>query len=174
VSSKGHRPRVPVDLSAASSRMREHASAGYPKRIGRPRTRELEPSLTGPSKTETTGPEMPKSGTVRAQTPKKPRVNTGDGARAQALQTPALSAARLLDLRAAATYLGLAPWTTRELEWWGVLRRVRVPLPKGGELRKLLFDRVDLDELISRWKDVPPVGAENAALSGAGASTVRP
>lgn len=34
-----------------------------------------------------------------------------------------------------------------------VLRRVRIPLPRGGELRKLLFDRTDLDRLIEVWKD---------------------
>jgi hypothetical protein len=60
---------------------------------------------------------------------------------------------RLLDLEAAARYLGVSPWTLRELEWKGVLRRVRVPLPDGGELRKLLFDRVDLDRLIDAWKE---------------------
>lgn len=41
----------------------------------------------------------------------------------------------------------------RDLDAAGVLRRVRVPLPNGGELRKLLFDRTDLDRLIEAWKD---------------------
>ena len=59
-------------------------------------------------------------------------------------------------------------WSVRELEWSGVLRRVRVPLPTGrgwsrkrgepppadgGELRKLLFDKDDLDRLVELWKD---------------------
>lgn len=60
---------------------------------------------------------------------------------------------RLLDLEAAALYLGVSSWTVRDLEAAGTLRRVRVPLPNGGELRKLLFDRQDLDLLIERWKD---------------------
>jgi excisionase family DNA binding protein len=60
---------------------------------------------------------------------------------------------RLLDVQAAARYLGVSPWTVRELEWKGVLRRVRVPLPGGGELRKLLFDKADLDRLIEGWKE---------------------
>ncbi len=60
---------------------------------------------------------------------------------------------RLLDLLATAAYLGVSPWTVRDLEGAGVLRRVRVPLPNGGELRKLLFDREDLDALIQGWKD---------------------
>jgi excisionase family DNA binding protein len=61
---------------------------------------------------------------------------------------------RLLDLEQAAAYLGLSRWTVRELEAKRVLPRVRVPLPGGGELRKVLFDRADLDRLIEGWKDV--------------------
>jgi hypothetical protein len=60
---------------------------------------------------------------------------------------------RLLNLEAAARYLGVSPWTIRELEWKGILRRVRVPLPGGRELRKLLFDKADLDRLIDGWKE---------------------
>jgi hypothetical protein len=60
---------------------------------------------------------------------------------------------RLLDLHAAATYLGVSPWTIRDLEAAGVLPRVRVPLPGGRELRKLLFDKADLDQLIKAWKE---------------------
>jgi hypothetical protein len=72
-------------------------------------------------------------------------------------QAPALPASegRLLDVRAAARYLGLAVWTVRELEWQGILPRVRIPLPGGKDLRKLLLDRVDLDRLIAAWKDSP-------------------
>src|SRR5262249_33963163 len=64
--------------------------------------------------------------------------------------------ARLLDLATAAGYLGISPWTVRDLEAAGVLPRVRVPLPSGGELRKLVFDRDDLDRLIRAWKDARP------------------
>jgi hypothetical protein len=60
---------------------------------------------------------------------------------------------RLLDLAATAAYLGVSPWTVRDLEAAGSLRRMRIPLPHGGELRKLLFDREDLDRLIAGWKD---------------------
>ena len=63
------------------------------------------------------------------------------------------SVPRLLDLRATASYLGVSAWTVRDLDSAGVLRRVRVPLPNGGELRKLLFDRTDLDRLIEAWKE---------------------
>jgi hypothetical protein len=61
---------------------------------------------------------------------------------------------RLLSLDAAAAYLSMSPWTIRDLEAAGVLPRVRVPLPDGRELRKLLFDRADLDRLIGTWKDL--------------------
>jgi len=83
---------------------------------------------------------------------------------------------RLLDLQAAADYLGVSVWSIRDLEAAGTVRRVRVPMPMkrarvrrtdgtfervrvptpDGELRKLLFDREDLDALIARWKDGPP------------------
>jgi hypothetical protein len=65
---------------------------------------------------------------------------------------------RLLDLHTAAAYLGVSEWTVRELEQQGILSRVRIPLPNHGELRKLLFDKTDLDRLIEAWKD----GADRA------------
>ena len=65
------------------------------------------------------------------------------------------TAPRLLGLEDAAKYLGVSEWTVRSLEWEGVLPRVRIPNGKGGEIRKLLFDREDLDRLIERWKDAP-------------------
>jgi hypothetical protein len=63
--------------------------------------------------------------------------------------------ARLLDLQATATYLGLSGWSVRDLEAAGILRRVLIPRATGGEVRKLLFDRVDLDALIEQWKQEP-------------------
>jgi hypothetical protein len=59
----------------------------------------------------------------------------------------------LLDLEATAAYLNVSPWTVRDLEAGKILRRVRVPLPNGGELRKVLFDRLELDILVNGWKD---------------------
>jgi hypothetical protein len=52
----------------------------------------------------------------------------------------------------AAQYLTLSTWSLRDLLANGTLRRVLVPLPNGGELRRVLLDRQDLDELIQRWK----------------------
>jgi hypothetical protein len=94
-------------------------------------------SKPGRPKTEASGHTM---GTVEDQA-----VQREGG---QATFTP-----RLLNLDGAAAYLSMSPWTIRDLEAAGVLPRVRVPLPRGGELRKLLFDKVDLDRLIGAWKD---------------------
>jgi hypothetical protein len=60
---------------------------------------------------------------------------------------------RLLDLHGAAAYLGLRERKLRELAGTGILPRVRIPMAMGGEVRKLLFDRLDLDRLIGAWKD---------------------
>jgi|SRR5262245_4345780 len=59
---------------------------------------------------------------------------------------------RLLDLQAAAMYLGVSPWTIRDLEAKGTLRRVNIPVGTGRGLRKLLFDRQELDQLVDSWK----------------------
>jgi excisionase family DNA binding protein len=61
---------------------------------------------------------------------------------------PADAPRRLLALPEAAAYLGISPWTVRELQWKGKLPRVDLG-------RKLLFDRADLDALIERQKDRP-------------------
>ena len=61
-------------------------------------------------------------------------------------------APRLLDLAQTAQYLGISAWTVRDLEANGTLQRVSIPLAGGRELRKLLFDRGDLDRLVDGWK----------------------
>lgn len=60
---------------------------------------------------------------------------------------------RLLDVRAAAAYLGVSSWTVRDLEAAGALRRVRLPLPSGREVRRVLYDRLDLDRLVEGLKE---------------------
>jgi excisionase family DNA binding protein len=50
---------------------------------------------------------------------------------------------RLLDVEAAADYLGVSVWTVRDLVERGSLSRVALP-----GVRRLLFDRCDLDRLI--------------------------
>lgn len=78
------------------------------------------------------------------------RMNTGAEARAWATQAPA---PRLLDLAGAASYLSVSVWTIRDLIAAGKLARVRLPLPGGAELRKVLLDREDLDRLVVAAKD---------------------
>src|ERR1043165_7439662 len=82
------------------------------------------------------------------------QARSGNDDSAQVQITVAPVSPRLVDLHTAAGYLGLSQWTVRELEAAGIVPRVRVPLPHAGELRKLLFDRTDLDRLIDSWKDV--------------------
>lgn len=81
------------------------------------------------------------------------RMNSGQ--ERGALASPAIAplTPRLLDLRAAGLYLSLGERRLRDLVAAGGLPRVRVPLPNGGELRKILLDREDLDRLIAAWKD---------------------
>ncbi len=86
------------------------------------------------------------------------RVNSVSSVGALALQAVAPVAPRLLDLPSAALYLTVNAWTLREMVNLGVLPRVRFALPNtkkrhGGEYRKLLFDKADLDQLIERSKE---------------------
>lgn len=150
-------------LADAARRLRASPPPGFPARVGRPR-KHTAPIVTAPNGAPPIVPENPATVTPRLRPPARTRENTGRNDGAGAYQTPALC--RLLDLAATATYLAMAPWTVRELEWSGVLRRVRVPLTNGGELRKVLFDRRDLDELIERWKDGPTSAAEAARKPG--------
>lgn len=94
-----------------------------------------------------------KYGHVPGTSPAQGTENSEAKGRALACLAVAQVPPRLLDLNATAAYLGVSPWTGRDLEAAGLLRRVRVPLPNGSELRKLLFDRSDLDRLISVWKE---------------------
>ena len=88
-------------------------------------------------------------GTARSKT----LINSDQNNSPEAQQAIVPSPPRLLNLSAAASYLGVSIWTIRDLEAAGILPRIRVPLPNQRELRKLLFDRVDLDKLIDAWKD---------------------
>jgi hypothetical protein len=51
-------------------------------------------------------------------------------------------------LNETAAYLGLSPWSVRDLQWRGKLPRVALS-------RKLLFDRADVDRLIETEKERP-------------------
>jgi excisionase family DNA binding protein len=62
------------------------------------------------------------------------------------------SSRRLLSLRDAAAYLGLSYWTLRDLVNAGTIKPVRLPLGAGRDLRRILLDRRDLDDLVERSK----------------------
>ena len=85
--------------------------------------------------------------------PPEGQARSGGNHGAAVHQSVAPVTARLFDLAATSLYLAVSEWTVRDLEASGVLARVRIPLPNGGELRKLLFDRADLDRLVEHWKD---------------------
>jgi len=59
---------------------------------------------------------------------------------------------RLLDVEASGAYLGVSSWTVRDLAAAGEIHRVVIPTTRQRELRRLLFDRVELDALVERWK----------------------
>ena len=83
----------------------------------------------------------------------KSQARSGDRQSVEVIQTAAPLVPRLLDLNATAAYLGVSTWTVRDLEQSGILSRIRIPLARHGELRKLLFDKEDLDRLIQAWKE---------------------
>ena len=77
--------------------------------------------------------------------------------------------ARLLDVEAAAHYLGgVSTATVRAYVTKGVLVPVRLPSTRSTAEpnRRLLFDRNDLDALVEQWKQAS-TGAPNAGLSAA-------
>jgi hypothetical protein len=63
--------------------------------------------------------------------------------------------ARLLDIEAAGCYLSVSAWTVRDLIANGTLQRVVIPTANGKDLRRVLLDRAQLDELVVRWREAP-------------------
>lgn len=73
---------------------------------------------------------------------------------AQASAAVACTEARLLDVPATARYLGdISVRAVHELRAAGHLRPVTLPLAGDRELRRLLFDRRDLDAFIEANKE---------------------
>ena len=62
---------------------------------------------------------------------------------------------RLLDLNAAAAYLGISRSAIRQLVDSGQLSRVRLPSPSQphGRLDRFLLDKADLDAVVERGKE---------------------
>jgi hypothetical protein len=66
------------------------------------------------------------------------------------------SSPRLLDLDGASAYTGIPYWSLRRLAASGALPVVRLPRPgatDGRVMRRILFDRSDLDRLIDANKE---------------------
>jgi hypothetical protein len=83
----------------------------------------------------------------------------------RALVSPAI-APRLYNPAEAAVYLGVGEDVVRELVSAGTLRRVRIPAPvtrkrAGGEVRRILLDKHDLDAQIVAWRE-PTRGGDRA------------
>jgi hypothetical protein len=62
-------------------------------------------------------------------------------------------APRLLDVEATAAYLGVSTWTVRDLAAAGRIHRVVIPTAGQRDLRRLLFDRLELDALIEQCRE---------------------
>jgi hypothetical protein len=58
-----------------------------------------------------------------------------------------------LDLDGAARYLSCSTWTIRDLIDNGTLQRVIIPAGPGRDVRRVLLDRQQLDELVARWRE---------------------
>ena len=109
-----------------------------PKPVGRPRKGAHPPVFRD------------NTGTAAAQNGMK----RGDSEGTVVQQTSVLP--RLLDLNGAAGYLSVSTWTVREWASRGWLPRVRFLLPNGHEVRRMLFDVKDLDDMVERAKDGQP------------------
>jgi len=127
--------RRPLPLAAASIRLR--GKPGRPRK-SRPASppAPLLPPATGHS-----------PGTAASQ------HHISQGGNSSPLAHAASALPRLFDVNQAALYLGLSPWTVRDLVAAGRLARVRLPLGGAGELRRVLVDVRDLDRLIEMSKE---------------------
>lgn len=118
---------TPLPLAAAALRLR-----GKP---GRPR-------------------KHPKPGTVEAQSAGKSTkiVDVFAGAHDGPSRAPISVAPAVLALGDASLYLGVSIDTIEALEAGGQIKRLRVQMPGGKELRKVLYLRADLDALAAGWR----------------------
>jgi len=86
------------------------------------------------------------------RSPGRPRLTQKEPSPDVQLSKPE-TIARLLDIKASARYLGISTWTVRDLIANGTISRVLIPLGDGRDIRRLLVDRQQLDELVTRWRD---------------------
>jgi excisionase family DNA binding protein len=96
---------------------------------------------------------MSRRGHTAGTVPRQPGGTVGDSNGARDC-----SSRRLLSVHEAAAYLGMSHWTVRDLLHAGTIKPVRLWLGKDrdgrdrGDVRRILVDRRDLDELIERSK----------------------
>lgn len=130
-------------LANAAQRLR--GVPGFPRPVGRPRMRPIEPETTSSSA----------SALAKAASAALPVVHSDPTSRdvmggaecAVPVNVPVI-APRVLGVRDAAAYAGVSTWVVRAWIEAGHLRRVRYPAAGGQELRRLLIARDDLDALI--------------------------
>jgi hypothetical protein len=99
------------------------------------------------------------TGTSAAESPEP----SGSAKRAQDQPSGVPGWPRLLSIEQAGAYLNVSHWTLREFINAGDVPTVRLPRPQtprqrkrahaNDTVRRLLIDRLDLDELVQRWKE---------------------
>jgi hypothetical protein len=132
----GHVPKSEQPCPVTSGRIKQHAGSAVPplfharRRPGRPR--------------------KVKSSHISATSPHELAENKDvkRGALAYSAVSP-----RLLTADQAARYLGISYWSVRNLEAAGTLKRISIPGRLGNDMRRLLYDKADLDRHIQLWKD---------------------
>lgn len=77
----------------------------------------------------------------------------GQEGRTLAWQACAPALPRLLNIDATAQYLDVSTWTIWTFLDNETRKPVRIPRENGKNVRKLVFDRLDLDALVTKWKE---------------------
>jgi hypothetical protein len=139
-------------LSAASRRLRAQAKKPYRPVEEAPQ----DPGYLGPG-----AGHVHASSRGRLAQSAKPPVTTPPPARPQEPDVPVVRP-RLLSLEDTARYLSLSRWSVLDLEACGTLTRVELRLPdvrdgrRRPRVRKILYDREDVDRLIEASKRPRP------------------
>jgi hypothetical protein len=140
-----------VTPKLAKAALRLRGVPGFPRAIGRPRRSDS--VVTAPADARVNGADAvrPPASQASAQ---------GDGT--HEFRQAEAPWPRLLTLPAASAYLGLGMDVTRELASTGALRAARVTVPaptthkrKGGRIALVLLDRLEVDRLVTAWRDTP-------------------
>jgi hypothetical protein len=134
-----------MTLPLASAAIRLRGVPGFPGKVGRPRRGD----------SVVTAPAEGSNGVALTE--------RAEASLASALPTVEAPWPRLLTLPRAADYLCLGLDVTRELANTGALRATRVTIPapttakrKGGRIALVLLDRLEVDRLVSAWRECRP------------------